>query len=128
MSAGLILLDLPPEVCGHVAVAIRRYRSTSVRDGRAVPVALADLERLLSQRAIARPEATELERLESMGEGESMTPVLLDTKQAARRLLCSQRTLQRRVAAGQLTPVRNGRIVRFRVADLDAAINSTLGA
>ncbi len=120
-----MLLDLPPEVCGHVAVAIRHYRSTARRDGRAVPAALTDLEGLLSERAMTRPEPTELGQLESIAESEAMSPLLLTAKQAARRLLCSERTLQRRVAAGHLSPVRNGRIVRFRVTDIDAAINET---
>ncbi len=125
MSGFLMLMDLPPEVCGHVAVAIRHYRFTCIRNNIRAPSHLVELEQLLSQRAIARPEATELEQFASIAESEAMSPLLLTAKQAARRLLCSERTLQRRVAAGQLAPVRNGRIVRFRVTDIDAVINET---
>lgn len=45
---------------------------------------------------------------------------LLTYRESADRMNISLSTLRRRVAAGDLRPVRHGRITRLRVADIDA--------
>ena len=50
------------------------------------------------------------------------TPLLVDTREAARLLCVSERTVANIVARGDLTPVRLGRSVRFDINDIRALI------
>lgn len=45
-------------------------------------------------------------------------PLLVDVREAARRLSVCERTVSHMVERGELTPVRIGRAVRFSVSDL----------
>lgn len=47
---------------------------------------------------------------------------LLTRRETAQRMRCSEATVKRRTAAGDLAAARNGRLVRYRVADVDAFI------
>ena len=50
------------------------------------------------------------------------TPLLVDTREAARLLSVSERTVANIVARGDLAPVRLGRSVRFDINDIRALI------
>lgn len=52
---------------------------------------------------------------------------LLDSKQTCERLHCARSTLQRHVERGELVPVKVGRALRFREADLAAFIRRLSG-
>lgn len=51
-----------------------------------------------------------------------MADELLVPEEAAARLKVSTRTLRRLVARGEIAVIRIGRVVRFRVEDIDAWI------
>lgn len=53
---------------------------------------------------------------------------LLTKKEAADRLRVTARTLERWAAAGELLPVRFGRIVRYRASDIEAFIDRAASA
>jgi excisionase family DNA binding protein len=48
---------------------------------------------------------------------------LVSVAEAAQRLACSTAALRRWIAQGRLRPVRLGRAVRLRVAEVDRAIS-----
>lgn len=49
-----------------------------------------------------------------------LPPVLLTRREAAKVLNVTTRTLERWERAGRLSPLRNGRLVRYRVEDVQA--------
>jgi excisionase family DNA binding protein len=88
-----------------------------------VPAALAEIEREMSERAMRRQEASPLEDLWTVVQATTVTPAQLTIDQAAQRLQCSARTVERRIAAGSLRVVKDGRLTRIRVKDLDEYID-----
>jgi excisionase family DNA binding protein len=114
---------LPAETAGHVAVALRAYRRSRSHNGIVVPAALAEIEREMSERAMRRQEASPLEDLWTVVQATTVTPAQLTIDQAAQRLQCSARTVERRIAAGSLRVVKDGRLTRIRVKDLDEYID-----
>lgn len=86
-----------------LAIAIRRLAAEMERNGLCPPADALRLARELLPEA-GEPPVADLD--------------LLDAQRAARRLGISRRTLERRVAAGDVVPVRVGRRVLFRPSDL----------
>lgn len=52
----------------------------------------------------------------------SLSPLLLDTRDAAKLLACSSGHVRNLVARGELQPIRVGKLLRFSVDDLKAFI------
>lgn len=113
----------------HVANALGQYIQSRRNIG--VPPSLARLEALFaslgvsSQRVTAAHDGPEVgpaqTRRNRRPYGVVEPPAgLLTREQAAQRLGCSPSTVKRRERAGDLVPVRHGRLVRYRLADLDA--------
>ena len=50
-----------------------------------------------------------------------MSEKLLTVREVARRWQVSRRTIERRVAAGELVATKVGGVTRFRLADVEAA-------
>ena len=117
----------------HLAGAIGRHRREMRLEGSSVPPTLDALEQVFARIAIGSRKVTgghsgpEIDAVSDPGDGRSHeSPTdLLDRKQAARRLRCSESTVKRREAAGELRPIRHGRVVRHRVTDLDAYLEGT---
>ncbi len=116
-----MIIDLSREVAGHLAVAVRLYRQRADHDGLGVPAALRDIECEMAARAMRGQQGTPLADPWEARNAEPMNVKVLTYEQAAARLQCSQRTIKRRVAAGDLVPVRSGRVTRLLVADVDNA-------
>ncbi|MGI8578636.1 MAG: helix-turn-helix domain-containing protein [Nocardioidaceae bacterium] len=116
--SGLVMLDVDAEMAGHLAVACRLYRERARRDGIGVPAGLAGVERMLAARASRGQRGTPLAELWSVVQHRDMEPELVAYRDAARLLGCSERTIKRRVAAGDLPVVRVGAMPRIRVSDL----------
>lgn len=59
---------------------------------------------------------------------QTLTPgdQFLTRRDLATRWLCSEMTIKRREAQGLLKPIRHGRIVRYRLADI-ATLETKLG-
>ena len=100
----MIVVTLDDGCRAFVAIAIRRYRDVLERNGKRAPAEALRLAHELFPEA-GEPAVTDLD--------------LLDIGRAARRLGISRRTLERRIADGTVRPVRIGRRVLFRPADLE---------
>ncbi len=126
--AAPMLLDITAEVAGHLAVAVRLYRSEwAPRQGLAVPAAeLHDIEKLLAARSMRGQAGSPLDELWAVRQAQPVSPNLT-RRQAAARMACSESTVKRRVATGGLVPVRDRGIVRFRVEDVDAYMEDHRG-
>jgi excisionase family DNA binding protein len=118
-----VLLALPPALAGDLRAALLIYRAAVRRRGQ---TAAPDLDALLTfLDAAGRRDATPAATSRHPAAHPPATSdhpgmhQLLTYAEAAEMAGCSTRTLQRRVAAGQLPAVRLGpRTVRIRPADL----------
>jgi excisionase family DNA binding protein len=120
-----MVLDVPAELAGHVATALRLHRDWSARTGIRVPPGFAELERVFTSRARRGQAGTALDDLWSLRDAAEVIPRLLTYSQAATALSCSERQVKRLVSDGVLTAVRVGSgAARVRVADLDAYVVS----
>jgi excisionase family DNA binding protein len=123
-----MVLDVPAELAGHLATAMRMHRDWAVRTGVRVPDGFAELEQGFTSRARRGQAGTELDDLWVLRQSADVTPRLLTYDQAATALSCSERQVKRLVADGALPAVRVGAgAARIRVTDLDAYV-STLQA
>lgn len=137
-TALLQLLGGTPADAAHLASALRRYRGTLRLEGAGTPSSLDALERVFvrvwASRQSASPADTSTHdtgrqgRPELGGVLEPADSGLMTGKQAAARIGCAVRTLQRREAAGELSPIRHGRVVRYRRADVDAYLDQCRGS
>lgn len=60
---------------------------------------------------------------------QASSPLLLLTRaEAAKVLKVTVKTLERWERAGKLTPLRNGKTIRYRVEDIEAAFGGVDGA
>lgn len=118
-----LFLDISAELAGHLAIALRQHRQWAARAGLETPPELADLAEALAFRAMRGQEGTPLDDLWSARDREVVTRRLLTYEETGHALGCSQRTVKRLVATGELTAVQVGRgTVRVRAADLDAYV------
>lgn len=111
----------------HLVRAIQTYRIAAIRSGQSVPVGLLAIEHSVSLRAIGSQSAPLVGEATVARNAEQVNPLLVSYSVAAQRLSFSPRTLTRRIAAGEIVPVRSGRIARIRVADLDAFVTANQG-
>lgn len=123
-----MIVDISAEVAGHLAVAVRLYRQRAGHDGLRIPPELRDVEREMAARAMRGQQGTPLADLWESRNAEPAFGKLLTYQQAAARLNCSERTIKRRVATGELVPVRSGRVTRLLVTDVDDYIDNHRGA
>lgn len=120
-----MILDVPAELAGHLAIALRSHRDWAVRTGIRVPDGLAALEEAFVSRARKGQSGTALRDLWTVRHAADVTPRMLTYSQAATALSCSERQVKRLVSNGALTAVRVGPgAARVRVADLDAYVAS----
>ncbi len=103
----------------HLAQALTRHRLRVERDGGAVPESVLVLERLARFRVTAGQDGSEISGSAPSVDDHGVTPRLLTYRQAADALVCSESTVKRLVAAGELPCVHIGGAVRVRVSDLD---------
>jgi excisionase family DNA binding protein len=114
----------------HVAAALARHRRDMRLEGSAVPEWLDELERVFATVALGPRGSTRVQVGSEIGDPADPTEPdheLVTRQQAAKRLRCSTSTLKRRERAGELVPVRNGRLVRYRTADLDDYMTRSSG-
>lgn len=123
-----VLLNLSPTVAAHLTSAIHEYCERARLSYNSVPAELREIERSLADRAMWGQEGPSFDDLWRAHEAERVMPALLTYRQASVLLGVSERTVKRRVAAGTLTPVRDGGISRLRVTDLEAFIERSIGA
>lgn len=123
IAVGLLrILGAGRSEAAHVAAALQRHRREMRLEGSSVPTSLDALEKVFARIAVGPPRDTAGHPQTNVGalavpsDDAVMPDTLLNRTQAAKRLRCSVRTLNRR----DLPKVRHGRIVSYRVADLDA--------
>jgi excisionase family DNA binding protein len=122
-SAGPLLIDVSPELAGHIALALGQHRRWAARTGLQLPAGLSEFERHLTRRATQGQRGTPLEDLWAVRDGAHVTARLLAYEDAAAALSVSERTVKRLVARGQLRAVRVAGTARIRVCDLDAYVD-----
>ena len=115
-----VLLEVSAETAGHLAVAIRAYRKAARANYLAVPADLIHIEAAMAERAMKGQDGTPVDELWQVQEAASVTPELLSIADTARKLRCSERTVKRRIAAGELAAVKDGRLTRIRPTDIAA--------
>ena len=117
----LFLVELSPEVAGHLAVAIELYRRELRKaSGWAGPELLDDLGVMAQKNARGRQEVTAVLDLVDLLEDGRIMPLLLSKTAAAQALGVSLRTLHRLIAAGSLPAVTVEGRVLIRRSDLEA--------
>jgi excisionase family DNA binding protein len=120
-----MVLDVPAELAGHLATALRMHRDWAVRTGIRVPDGFAEIEQAFTSRARRGQAGTALEDLWVVRQSGDVTPRLLTYGQVAAALACSERQVKRLVSDGVLPAVRIGPgAARVRVAGLDAYVAS----
>lgn len=120
-----MVLDVPAELAGHLATALRMHRDWACRTGIRVPEGFGDIEQAFTSRARRCQSGTALEELWAVRHAAEVMPRLLTYSQAAIALSCSERQVKRLTAGGLLSAVRVGSgAVRIRVGDLDAYVAS----
>lgn len=112
----------------HLVRAIQTYRVAALRAGQAIPPGLLAIEHSVSQRAIGGQTGPKVGTASVDRDAGQMDKELFSYTAAAHRLGYSLRTFKRRIAAGDIVPVRDGRMARIRRADLDAFIDQHQGA
>ena len=115
----VFVVDVSAIAAGHVAVALREHRKWASRMGWLVPSEIKLMEERFANRAMQGQQGTPLDDLWDGRQGGVVTPECLTFRDAGRMLACSERTVKRLVAAGELNPVRfPGGAVRLRVSDV----------
>jgi excisionase family DNA binding protein len=116
----LLLVDVPPELAGYLAVAVRRLGEELRRNGDRLPPLVAEFGVAMTQRATACHGVPDVTGLRPEVEGGRDGALLLTRDGAAWLLGVSVRTVSRLVAAGELRPVKVLGATRFRRPDLEA--------
>ena len=98
MSRLSYMLDLTPEVSGHLAVALANYRKWAATSGMQVPAVLRELQSASASRAMAGQTGTPLEDLWQFHQTRTVTPRLVTKAEAGVMLRCSERTIRRLIA------------------------------
>jgi excisionase family DNA binding protein len=106
-----------PRVAAVAAVACIRYLRELDLVGRPEPPELADLADRLTNLADTNRQGVVFD---ARAMDDDAWDDLLPVATVARLLSCSTRTVERRIAAGDLPVVRDGRVVRIRSRDLVA--------
>jgi excisionase family DNA binding protein len=120
------------EIARHLSHALSRYVRQLHQEGRPVPRELVDLAALLGLLARSCQEmpssCQEMTTVADNVPGDHPTRMaerlLITTSEAAERLGVSVRTVHRLAASGRLPRVRIERLVRFRVSDVEAYVQS----
>lgn len=121
--------DLDSAVCLHLEVALRSHRVRVERDGGAVPELVHFLERLVRFRVTQGQSGSLFDVSAEAPDDRGVTQRVLTYRQAADALACSESTVKRLVATGQLKCVHVLGAARIRVDDLDGYVGnlSSLG-
>jgi excisionase family DNA binding protein len=112
----LLVLSVDTRARVLIAAALALGRRELRRSGTAVPSSFDELLSVLAARPEAAPSGQQRPQLDH--NPPLPEPLLVDYREAARRLGISERTLRRRVASGDLRAVRIGRRALLRVSDL----------
>lgn len=123
MSGQSLVLGLTQNDAAHLVVALQQYRKRCAVDHMPYPPALREMEGQVSSGVMRGQDGSTFAEALAALNSVSVSRELLDYRQAAQMLSCSLSTIKRRVAAGELTPVRNGGITRLKVDDLKAYID-----
>lgn len=115
----MILVDLTPDVSGHLAMALRQHMKWARATGLLLPEGVARLERAFTNQAIQGQRRTALDSPAPSIHDQHEEPLLVTYGTAANKLSCSTRTIGRLVAAGKLTPVKVGGLSRIPMAQLE---------
>lgn len=115
--------DLSADDAVQVAWLIRRYREKAHIAGASVSPGLLALERAVAREAMQGQLGSTVGRPAEPRNSRHMDPLLLTYGEAAGLLGYSLSTVKRRVASGDLVPVRDGGCARLRRSDIDAFID-----
>jgi excisionase family DNA binding protein len=119
----LVLVDLPPEIAGYLAIALHDLRNRVRLNGSQVPAELDQLQQILTLRASRGQVGSSLdetvEALHDLVHGQRTPTLLTDLDGAAKALGVHRSTVKRLVASHELRAVHIGKLLRFRIADLD---------
>ncbi len=125
----LRMLNGSPFDAVHLSRAISRYRDGLRYEATGIPPALDALEQLCNLIVAGPRKVTEGQEGSTLpdpgpaSDGHLMPDTLLDLPQAAARMSISPSTVKRRAMSGDLPAVRHGRVVRYRVSDIDNYLN-----
>lgn len=114
-----MLIVESPSLCAHIGAALRDRIRQLRRNGMAVPAELVELADALLRPGAVRSgqERSKVAGGARAGEDDPAGS-LVSASEAARWLGISERSLRRRVAAGEIEPVRIGRRVSYDPAVL----------
>lgn len=116
------MTDVDVATARHLARALSAHRARVERDGGAVPDSVQMLERLARFRVSAGQDGSLFDGAADTADDRGVTPRLLTRRAAADALACSESTVKRLVASGELPAVRVGGAARIRLDDLDAYV------
>jgi excisionase family DNA binding protein len=111
----VIVAELSPSDRHLLGIAVDMLARRLRADGAPLPTALRQLRELLAETDLSRHQPT---NLHPAGHGVDDATVLLDLDEVADRLRIHRRTVERRIAAGELPTVTIGRARRVRPVDL----------
>ncbi|MGQ0842538.1 MAG: helix-turn-helix domain-containing protein [Sporichthyaceae bacterium] len=111
-----MILVLDGQIAEHLVAAIVDHDRLERRRGRRLPRELVELHRALT----AGPRVSAVSGQDLPTETPARDDEPLTASQAAQRLGVAERTLRRWAVARKITPIRNGRVVRYRLADVEA--------
>jgi hypothetical protein len=121
----LDLSSMSPVVAAYVCGALQDFSRRLRHNGQSVPADFYDYERMFGRRALRPPTApsgqdrTNVAPAPEPSETRPMNHESLVTQREAAHLTgISERSIRRMQAAGELTPVRYRRSVRYRLGDL----------
>lgn len=120
-----MLWTTAPSLARELRGALAVYRHWSAVNDRPVDPELEELAEWIDLEARdghARSHAST--SLAAAGPRTDDAPALLDLEEAAEVLNYSTRTVRRRVSEGELPAIRDGRILRFRLADLEQYVDA----
>lgn len=112
------------ELCGHLATALLAHHDWALRVLGSVPDDINVLADIFVRSARDRHGPTSLEALFAERDRQVVPRKLLDLDAAAQATSLSRRTVERKIAAGELRAVKVDGRTLIRVADLDAFIDS----
>ena len=119
-ARGALFLRIDAHLASHVALALIRHRKNLLREGIAEPDGFAELLEISLQIARERPEASGRDTVLSVSEDGLHERQLLSRSDVSRITGWSLRTIDRRIADGELPSTGKGRLRRVNRGDLEA--------
>ena len=123
----LVLLNITRSSAGYLANAIEQLRQVLRNNALQMPAELEDLQRMFRLRASTGHDGSYMDTLASdlhcLIHGQYTPRLLEDLEGAAAALKLSESSVKRLVSTGELHAIHCGKLLRFRVADLQTFVD-----